>query len=890
MGDGKWQVMVIPHTHWDREWYLPYQSFRARLVALIDRVLQLFEQGRDFPYFLLDGQTIVLEDYLEIRPDRRDALARVIGEGRLLVGPWFVIPDEFLVGGESLVRNFLRGIRLARSFGGAMMVGYIPDPFGQAAHMPAVLAGFGIKDAVMWRGADQSLAKTEFRWRSPDGSEVLTIHLPLGYGNGVGLPLEREALLRRLEAALAEPKRRATTPVLLLMNGTDHWSPQPELPQIIATANESVADAQFHRATLPMAFRAVREHLGAAVGGLAVHDGEFRSGQRAHLLPGVASARIWIKQRNQQCEDLLTAWAEPFAVWASALAWRMGRDWKQPLPVYLGHMPFPSEEASLAGLLRQAWRYLLENQPHDSICGCSTDQVHQEMRTRFDWCETIGEEITRQSLRSIARLATRAREAVVVFNPAGGPRTDFATALVPWRDGRAPIALVDHEGRRIACQPLSGVVQNPLPEDTGQDLVATRIQVGFVAQEVPAHGYRVYDLEYGDVSSPAGPASGDTIENEFFAVTADRVDGTLTVRDKTSGRLLLGLNRFVDEGDRGDEYNFCKPEQDTVVDRPLGSPAARVLEQGPARSRLEVDLTYRLPASLAPERDRRSQDTVDCRIRTVVMLAAGVPRVDVTTTVENLAADHRLRVVFPAGVQTPVTSAEQHFGVVRRPIGLPEHDRTWAEEPIGTHPAKRFVDVSDGVRGLMIANRGLPEYEAVEGPDGVTLALTLLRCVGFLSRSDIHSRPGDAGPSLPAPGAQELGVHTFEYSIIPHDGDWSTAWQQAHWFGLPMRARWSGQGDGAIPPAASLVDGGPSFVVSALKWAEDGDGVVARLYNIRDSEQEGAVRFGLAYAGVRAVNLNEEALAEETAAVADGTVPIRARPNQIITLKFTDVR
>jgi len=890
MGDRKWQVMVIPHTHWDREWYLPYQSFRARLVALIDRVLELFERSPAFPYFLLDGQTIVLEDYLEVRPDRRQDLARVIAEGRLLVGPWFIIPDEFLVGGEALVRNFLRGIRLGRSFGGAMMVGYIPDPFGHAAHMPAVLAGFGIKDAVIWRGADQSLEKTEFLWRSPDGSEVLTIHLPQGYGNGVALPLEREALLRRLEAALAEPKRRATTPVLLLMNGTDHWSPQPELPLIIAAANESVADAEFRHATLPMAVRAVREHLGAALSDLPVHEGEFRSGQRAHLLPGVASARMWIKQRNQRCEDLLTAWAEPFSVWASVLAQRMGSEWRQPLPVYLGHMPFPSDEASIAGLLRQAWRYLLENQPHDSICGCSTDQVHQEMRTRFDWCETIGEEVTRQSLRTIAQLAAPAREAVVVFNPAGGPRTDFASTLVPWRDGRAPTALVDHEGRRMPCQPLAGVVRNPLPEDTGQDLVATRIEVGFVARDVPAHGYRVYDLEYREVAAAGEPLADDAIENEFFAVAADRTDGTLTVRDRLSGRVWQGLNRFVDEGDRGDEYNFCKPEQDTVIDRPAAPPVIRVLEQGPVRCRLEVALTYRVPAKLAPERDRRSDDTVECPIRTVVTLVAGVPRIDIATTIDNRAADHRLRAAFPSDVRTPFTSAEQHFGVVRRAIALPEHDESWAEEPIGTHPAKRFVDVSDGDRGLMIANRGLPEYEAIEGPDGVILMLTLLRCVGFLSRSDIHSRPGDAGPSLPTPGAQEIGVHTLEYSIIPHNGDWSVAWQQAHWFGLPMRARWSGPGSGVLPPAASLIDGGPSFVVSALKRAENGDGVVARLYNIRDSEQEAAVRFGLRHAGVQVVDLKEEPLPDRAAAGADGVVPIRLRRNQIVTLKFVDVR
>ena len=189
----KRRLMVVSHTHWDREWYLPYQSFRVRLVGLFDQLIELFDSDPEYKHFMLDGHTIPLEDYLEIRPDRFDDIERPVQQGKLLIGPWYIIPDEALPGGEALVRNFLRGHRVAKLFGPVMKVGYIPDPFGQIAHMPAILRGFGIEHATMWRGADDSLKTTEFFWQSPDGSEVLTIHKPHGYGNAAHAPTQLEA-------------------------------------------------------------------------------------------------------------------------------------------------------------------------------------------------------------------------------------------------------------------------------------------------------------------------------------------------------------------------------------------------------------------------------------------------------------------------------------------------------------------------------------------------------------------------------------------------------------------------------------------------------------------------------------------------------------------------
>jgi alpha-mannosidase len=868
-------IIVVPETHWDREWYQPFEVFRARLVRLMDRLLRLLDTNPDYRYYTLDGQTIVLEDYLEIRPDRREDIARLVQAGRLLIGPWYVLADEFLVGGESHIRNLQTGIAVARQFGPVMMMGYMPDMFGHMAHLPAVLAGFGISAAVIWRGADKSLTSSEFFWRAPDGSEVLTVHLPLGYGMAAAPASDRQRLLMQLNSLRQLLEPWASTRYLLLPSGSDHTEPQPELPAIIATANEALDDAELVHGTLPMYIEAVRREMGDRSGSWLRWQGEFRSGQRAHVLPGVLSSRMWIKQENQACEDLLLRWAEPFSTWSHLLRRRNGDE--------------PERAASNVGSLRLAWRLLLQNQPHDSICGCSIDEVHDDMKMRFRRCRRLAEAVRDDALGYLAEAAAPASgPQVVVFNPLSAARTDFCIARVPVEAGLEPVALEDGDGGSIAVQFLRRGRLSPL------DPLPERVEVGFLAPDVPAVGYRALRVVYGQ-ALPAGrqvrrprlqPARA--IENECFRVEADPADGTLTLTDRATGVTLRGLHRFVDGGDAGDEYNYCPPARDELVESPRRPPRIRLVENGPARWTLEIALEYSLPRALSPDSQGRSPQRRPCRIVSRMSLCPGVPRLDFETEVDNQAEDHRLRVHFPAGLRTDASHAEQHFGVVRRAIALPEHDFTWAEPPQGTYPQKSFVDVNDGRRGLMLANRGLPEYEVLDGPDGVTVALTLLRCVGMLSRSWLPTRPAQAGPLVPTPGAQERGRHVFYYSLIPHGGGWESAFGQAHRFAVPPRAVVVAGGKGQLPHVNSLLSVRPDcLVLSALKEAEDGQGLIVRLYNIAAEPVAGEVRLESASGGwqaVERVNLNEEPLGP--AAVRDGSVRLSLQPNEIATLRF----
>jgi len=660
----------------------------------------------------------------------------------------------------------------------------------------------------------------------------------------------------------------------------------------------------------------VRRELGDNIALLPRLKGEFRSSQRSNILAGVLSTRIWLKQRYQQCEDLLARYAEPLSAWRhiekrgvrsqelgesegggsarpTSASGRAGRD----------VVPDPGDGAT-RGLLRHAWRLLLQNAPHDSVTGCSVDAVYDDVAARFNRCDQIADSVIYEAHRYIADRAARPGENAVVFNPENGPRTDFCTVRLPIDDGAFPVCLLDEHGRETPLQVIERGGHSPLDS-------RERIVFGFVAQDVPGFGYQAYQVQTGnpDVAARHPPnrkglpladeqktANGvppfmgastlpTDVANDFFNVTA-AADGTLIIEDRRTNTTYRGLNRFADSGERGDEYTYCPPATDELIGGPWGTPEIYVSESGPARHTLETRMIYSLPVGLTPDRQARSDDRVDCEIITRISLYPGVPRIDIETEIDNRAKDHRLRVHFPTGIKADSSYAEQHFGVVSRPVGVPEHDDTWFETPVATYPQKSFVDIPDGERGFMLANRGLPEYEALEEPDGTnTIALTLLRCVEWLSRDDLSTRRGHAGPGRHTPGAQMQGRWKFQYSLIPHEGGWENAHEHAHRYLRPLRAIRTSRGDGTPPESGSLIEiEPPEVVLSALKLAEDGEGVVARVYNIVPEPVEARVRLLLPFERVELIDLNEEN--PEAIDTEGGAVRLHLRPNEIATLKF----
>lgn len=999
-------IHLISHTHWDREWYRTFQQFRLRLVHLVDGLLDILASDRDYKHFMLDGQTIVLDDYLLMRPEAESTLTRLIRSGRVLIGPWHILPDMFLVSPEAHIRNLLAGDRKARRFGPKMNIGYMPDSFGHIGQMPQILQGFGIDNACLWRGVPPSPdvgrgaggegddQPTEFWWQSPDGTRVLMLYLRDSYSNGASLnasnPAQFTEQIQQAADSLLPHSTTArltpNTPHLLVMFGTDHMEPPAETSKAVKAANKHLKEYRVVHSTLPKYLAAVKSKIVNRKSEIPTVIGELRSSKRAHLLPGVLSTRMWIKQRNHASENLLEKWAEPFSTFASL---QVGM---------LKHSNLTTFKP--ANILRQAWLLLLQNHPHDSICGCSIDQVHDEMKPRFDQVDQIGEEITRQSLEILAGAvnsdqlpalsnvegsAISVQSAIVVFNPLSVKRTDVVTTELSLPVGVSNFEIMDEAGNVIPHQSASGKTSelinvrikrselggmlsmlhdgraaNLAIQDMqfSRDGATLRVEavfaenaepnmdvwnrsvkaiegfladntieafhiharspesasVTFCAANVPALGWKTFYVR-GRESVPAeikvtplmkllAPLAklpmaqkllarvGQSktrppyiIENEFLSVELTS-DSTLTVTDKATGQIYRGLNRFVDSGDCGDEYNFSPPPSDLVVDSAILRGVT--LARGPIQQTLTFDLDLLTPASLAPDRKSRSKEQVVTRITSRVTLATGVPRVDIHTRVDNRAKDHRLRVHFPAPFATDSAKHDGHFEIVKRPIGVPAFDDTWAEEPRPETHQRAFTSISDGQNTLTIANRGLPEVEVLHGVRSLPtseIALTLLRCVGWLSRDDFSTRKGHAGPFLETPKAQMIGEWEFDYSVIVgQDSDLS--YKQAWNFETPLRALGTGIHAGTLPPSGSFVRvDNPCFVVSAVKEAEDGKGWIMRGYNIGDEEIPVTITPWRKFAKAQRVNMAEETVARLKVG-RSGEVTVQARRREVVTVKF----
>jgi alpha-mannosidase len=886
-----YQVTIVSHTHWDRAWYVTFQEFRLRLVRLVDRLIKLLDEQPNYRVFTLDGQMAVLEDYLEVRPQCKAQLQKLCREGRLKVGPWYVLADEFLVSPEALIRNLQLGHRMGEEYGGVSKLGYVPDGFGHIAQLPQILGGFGIDNAFFWRGlgAEGEHLSTEFTWQALDGSSVTAIWMPFGYHNisNLGYPIhwgdtsqmefDSELALEQIRKAIDQLTPLSNTSARLLMNGIDHEEAEPRLPEIVRLASRLFPGCQFHHGTLQEHLEIVRAEIARRGTQLSVFSGEFRWGKYSEILQGVYATRIHLKQANHRIENLFEKYAEPL----SALAWLSGAE-----------VPEGTQD-----LLWTGWRWLLKNHPHDDIYGSGIDPVHHEMLYRFDQAEQIGRLLIRDSLRQLCREADLTAQPglpVLVYNPLAWKRGEIAIGDVDF-DYDDPLAdgfdMVDGTGQPVPCQVLAD--RQEIWMETLKANRKRRVSIAFPAN-APACGYTTYFLQ------PASKASKDVLssdnwrcgldgaENRFlsFTITAD---GGLDILDKTTGQAYPGLGHFEDVEDAGDEYSYCPCSQSQTIST-RGRPAqVRLSNSGPNIIEYEIRRVLPVPKALSADRQRRSEELVEISILTRLRLYNEQPGLYMETELDNTARDHKLSVVFPLSINVDMAWVDEAFAVLPRDLDLPD-STGWVEDPNPLMHQRAFTDVNTAGYGLAVLNRGLPAVEVTRTVNGTQVSLTLLRSVGWLSRDDLATRRVAAGPLLPTPGAQCLGEYHYEYALLPHSGGWEMVYPWAYRYINPLLAVRADTHEGldlhdmnitrddparvkAIPfPRQGRNPGqvsffstdAPELVLSALYRAgsqpegSPGQSFFARFYNIADHSIR--ARF-YSYRPLRAVwqtNLNEQ--------------------------------
>ncbi|MCX7045598.1 MAG: glycosyl hydrolase-related protein [Candidatus Sumerlaeota bacterium] len=863
------QCHFISNTHWDREWRYSMQRTRFQLVYMMDMLLDIFEKEPKFKSFHLDSQTIPLLDYLEIRPEREKLIRKYIKNGRLLVGPWFVLPDEFCVGGEALIRNLLLGHKIARRFGAVSKTGYSPFSWGQISQMPQIYSGFGIPFAAFYRGVNTLVApNSEFFWEGPDGTRIVGSRLARRPRYNVWYVLQRpvfwnienignrlvrwdaghgpfrfanpdfanfdiqyahpkfayyaENVAARTRQAIDEQNGEWTTPHRFWSAGHDSSCPDIREVRLMADCAEALAgEADVFHSTFPDFQKCVVE---SAPKNLPVARGEMRhfftAGSSSTLFGWVTSARMDIKMENCGAERALGVYAEPAAVCASLLG-----------------AAYPQ------GFVDVAWNWLLQNHGHDSIGGCSRDVVPNDMFYRYRQSREISACVLERALMDVAGAIDLSKRdpgevAVVAWNPVPAPRTEVVPLELdlPVELKAADFELVDEKGaalpiQRVSARPVYTMVQSPV--ECANMIQAMRHTVHAQLPDVPGMGYRAFfvkPLRSAKRQAKQGMATGpQAIENEFLSVAAQS-NGALTVRDKASGCVWQDLGYFRDTSEMGNPWERTRVPNDELLTTLTENARVAIVADGELVASIRVELDWALPRGRSSDDLRRSEERVVCRIVNTVTLRRGQPWVEIVTEVDNQAEDHYLQVSFPTGVQADHVMAQIPFDVVSRPIAKPD-PALFAEEVQTEHPMDFFVDISDGERGVALLNDGLKAYEPHGDADN-TLSLTLLRCfplrmcITELERTDY---------SKIDKGSQLLGRHTFRYAFMPHAGDWEQAglWQAAQRFTFPFRAIQIGPTPrGNQPLSRSFLEvEPPSLHVSALKRSESSEGWIVRLFN-----------------------------------------------------------
>lgn len=853
------KIYVCSHTHWDREWYIPFAAFHMQLVAHVDTLLEVLERDASFRVFNFDAQTVWIEDYCDLRPENEARLKKCIQEGRITCGPWYVLPDEFLSSGEALIRNLLRGKRIAHAYGCDSRVGYLCDMFGHTGQMPSLLAECGCEAAIIWRGISSETLPYEFIWEAQDGTRMLThrIEETVGYGYGSFSPWAIGALLgvkvtseeladittkARLFIACAKKiAERTMTDVVYFSHGIDHMVPDPTLPQWLACAREMAPQHEIIHASFDEYIAALCTATQNVT--LPVVKGELRDVncvpyKKHHvpvnfLLPGIISTRTDVKMRMYDVEHSVRDLVEPCVTCACARGDISGDS--------LAHV-----------VLERAWRDFLRCHPHDSSGCCSVDAIPRDMLSRLAAAEEYADAARRICVEAYAS------KNALSLTLAEGDTQDVLILLSAPHGGRA-----------------TGTVSVPLPPDVPpeqcdlslygvaatcvrEEIMTRPMTVVFPGQYEELRRVATYSINCADAPGTAWihgritrtetplirtekRVPSATLENDILSVTITDA-GHISLTDMRTNVTYDNIISLEDSADAGDTYSFSPPPHDTVI-RQWNLQALYADTATPGVRRARMKACMHIPRGLTPDRQTRTEETVALPCEFIFTVWDDIPRLDVQVSLENTANNHRVRVRVATGIAASHTVSNGHYSHILRPAACPEKpdENAWIEDPPPEAPHEEWCAVWDDTHGMAIRTYGLHEHEYLSDRNG-TLALTLMRCVDMLSEKDIVRRKGGAGPAIPTPGAQMHGRYTFAFSLMPLTGasPLRTVQQESARCATHMQAyAIAPQKTEREPDCFLAVEGA---TLGACKMAEDGTGIVLRLAPTETSDSTTYVR------------------------------------------------
>ena len=874
----KRKVHVVPHSHWDREWYFTTSRSKVYLMKDLKDVLDTLESNPDFKYFMVDAQGSLLDDYIKWMPQDKDRITKLVKEKKLVIGPWYTQTDQLVISGESIVRNMYYGMKRCETFGGYMNVGYVPDSFGQSGNMPQIYKEFGIEDTLFWRGvSDDMVNHTDYNWRGDDGSVVFTTQIPFGYYIGGNIPEDPKQSEEFWQKECFEKAGgRSATKHIYFPNGFDQAPIRTNLPEIIKERNEKDPENEYVISCIEDYIKDVKSENPE----LEEVSGELVIAKHMRIHKSIFSSRSDLKVMNTQIQNYVTNVMEPLLT----LSYNLGND-------------YPHEAVG------EIWKLLFENAAHDSIGSCISDTANEDVYVRYKQARDIAVNLVELHSRLIATsVKNDAEMTFTLINTLPQKRND--TVVVKTYIPGGNFAILDEKGNKVDYTVIESrdltdyVLSQTIKLDPSRKFyVPSQVLEATIAiktSDVPAFGYVQYTLDTKG-NSAKNLEKKNTLENEFYAINVEE-DGSLTITDKENNVTYKNQGVLVENGDDGDSFNYSPPRKDLEV---FSNKSECSVEVSGSDIYDQAVIKFNMVVPKDLEERAEGKVSVNLPITMTVALRKDSKVIDFNVHVDNKGLSHRLCVLFDSQIVSSFNYADEQFGSIKRPnyyekemklymasaenktekkAGVQElanwanDQSTWQEPPISIEPTQSYVSLTDGKQGIAVIPQGVREYEVL---DNHMIRLTLFRTYGFMGKENLIYRPGRASGEriIETPAAQLLKEMDFAFGFTTYASDINEAnvdtlakayntnievYTYAEF--LNGRLIFSQREiEGTKESRYSLFETENKLVVSAMKKAEDNDGYIIRLFNGKNHENiSDTIKFNFDVKEAYYTNLREE--------------------------------
>ena len=874
----KRKIHVIPHSHWDREWYFTTSRSKVYLMKDLGDVLNTLENDPEFKYFMVDAQGSLLDDYIKWRPQDKERISKLVNDGRLVIGPWYTQTDQLVISGESIVRNMYYGMKRCESFGKYMNVGYVPDSFGQSGNMPQIYRQFGIEDTLFWRGVSDDMVKhTDYNWRGDDGSVVFTTQIPFGYYIGGNIPEEPEENEEFWQKeCLEKAGGRSATRHIYFPNGFDQAPVRTNLPQLVKERNEKDPENEYVISCIEDYIKDVKSENPE----LEEVQGELVIAKHMRIHKSIFSSRSDLKVMNTQIQNYVTNVMEPLLT----ISYNLGNE-------------YPHEAVA------EIWKLLFENAAHDSIGSCISDTANEDVYVRYKQARDIAVNLVELHSRLIAtNVKNDADMTFTAINTLPQKRKD--TVIVKTYVPGGKFAIIDEKGNDVDYTIIKSrdltdyVLSQTIMLDPSRKFYVPdqvlEVTMAIKANDVPALGYVQYSIDT-QKDSHKETADKKVLENKYYTIEVEE-NGSLTIVDKANNVTYKNQGILVENGDDGDSLNYSPPRKDMEVFSNESKCTVKI-SGSDIYDQAEIHFDMVVPADL----DERAEGKVSVTmlVDMTVALRKDSKVIDFNVKVDNKGLSHRLCVLFDSQIVSAFNYADQQFGLIKRPnyyekemklymesmnnktekkAGIQElanwanDQSTWQEPPISIEPTQSYVSLTDGKTGIAVIPQGVREYEVL---DDSKIRLTLFRTYGFMGKENLIYRPGRASGEriIETPAAQLLKEMEFNFGFTSYagdinDSDIDTLAKQyntnleVYTYAEFLNGRLifsQREIEGQNAKIHSLFETEGNLVVSAVKKAEEDDGYIIRLYNGKDHKDlDDKIKFNFDIKEAYYTNLKEE--------------------------------